>query len=1070
MSHSILPGTTGNEKGGLIIRKKKTDDGSSKSDNKSILGLDKLAIKKRAEMGQKNIRKKDYEDDYDLTPQISDTAYKKILDIREKHKDKRGIHIDNKYSGNRDYDRRKRSRSRDKSSRRYDDDRKRFKVPQTPKYNICDTPSRSYWNEDSRKKDYKFKEPSSSRSSRSSYDSERRRTKKSYHDTRESSVDMTPQYFNEEDKKQWEEEQNLLEREWYENDEYNPFANIPEEFVQKKEKQYKKRIADRKRMTHRQQQIKRDNDMWENNRLTTSGVVQRVGDYDDDFGEETDETAINLYVHNIIPPFLDGRFVYTKQTNPILPIKDITSDLAVVAAKGSRCVKKWKENLEKIKAQEKHWQLAGTKMGTLLGVQDDKNINQDGDVENNYKESQTFKHLLGDSKDNAVSEFALEKTIDEQRKFLPVYNVRDKMLKIIRENNVIIIVGETGSGKTTQLTQYLLEDGYGKYGMIGCTQPRRVAAMSVAKRVSEEMGVKLGEDVGYAIRFEDCTSEKTKIKYMTDGILLREFLSDSTLDQYSAIIMDEAHERSLNTDVLFGLLRDVTSKRLDLKLIVTSATMDSEKFANFFGGGTPIFEIPGRTFPVEVFHARIPADDYVEAAVKQCITIHLGGLPGDILIFMPGQEQIECTCDTVKERLLDLDDAPPLEILPIYSQLASEAQAKIFQKFSNGIRKVIVATNIAETSLTVDGIFFVIDPGFCKLKVYNPKIGMDALQVFPISQASANQRKGRAGRTGPGYCYRLYTNRQFKEEMLETTVPEIQRTNLSNVILLLKSLGVEDLLQFHFMDPPPQDNMLNSMYQLWTLGALDNVGRLSEKGRSMSEFPLEPTLSKLLIMSVELECSEEVLIIVSMLSVPSIFFRPKGREQDADGRKEKFQVAESDHLSYLHVYTQWKNNKYSQKWCTDNFIHYKALKKVREIRAQLKDIMDKLKLPLISCGTDWDVIRRCICSAYFHNAARLKGGSEYVNIRTGIACFLHFTSSLFGMGYTPDYVVYHELIMTTKEYMQCITAVDAHWLAEFGGMFYSVKEGTARTKYENATESRRRMNELLLETEASVRR
>jgi pre-mRNA-splicing factor ATP-dependent RNA helicase DHX38/PRP16 len=244
----------------------------------------------------------------------------------------------------------------------------------------------------------------------------------------------------------------------------------------------------------------------------------------------------------------------------------------------------------------------------------------------------------------------------------------------------------------------------------------------------------------------------------------------------------------------------------------------------------------------------------------------------------------------IKQRLEELDEAPPLAVLPIYSQLPSDLQAKIFQKAPGGMRKCIVATNIAETSLTVDGILFVIDPGYCKLKVFNPRIGMDALAIFPISQASANQRSGRAGRTGPGHCYRLYTERQMKDEMLRNTVPEIQRTNLANVVLLLKSLGVDELLKFHFMDAPPQDNILNSMYQLWTLAALDNTGRLTSLGRKMVEFPLDPTLSKMLIVSEEMKCSDEILSIVSMLSVPAIFFRPKGREEDADAKKEKFQV------------------------------------------------------------------------------------------------------------------------------------------------------------------------------------
>uniref|UniRef100_A0A674P0F2 RNA helicase n=1 Tax=Takifugu rubripes TaxID=31033 RepID=A0A674P0F2_TAKRU len=512
----------------------------------------------------------------------------------------------------------------------------------------------------------------------------------------------------------------------------------------------------------------------------------------------------------------------------------------------------------------------------------------------------------------------------------------------------------------------------------------------------------------------------------------QESLRESDLDHYSAVIMDEAHERSLNTDVLFGLLREVVSRRTDLKLIVTSATMDSDKFAAFFGN-VPIFHIPGRTFPVDILFSKTPQEDYVEAAVKQALQIHLSGLMGDILIFMPGQEDIEVS---------DMSGFIPLlvAVLPIYSQLPSDLQAKIFQKAPDGVRKCIVATNIAETSLTVDGIMFVVDSGYCKLKVFNPRIGMDALQVFPISQANANQRSGRAGRTGPGQCYRLYTQSAYKNEMLTTTIPEIQRTNLANVVLLLKSLGVQDLLLFHFMDPPPEDNMLNSMYQLWILGALDNTGALTPTGRLMVEFPLDPALSKMLIVSCDMCCSADILIIVSMLSVPAIFYRPKGREEESDQVREKFSVPESDHLTYLNVYMQWKNNNYSSIWCNDHFIHTKAMRKVREVRSQLKDIMVQQKMNLVSCGSDWDIIRKCICAAYFHQAAKLKGIGEYVNVRTGMPCHLHPTSSLFGMGYTPDYIIYHELVMTTKEYMQCVTAVDGEWLAELGPMFYSVKQ------------------------------
>ena len=467
--------------------------------------------------------------------------------------------------------------------------------------------------------------------------------------------------------------------------------------------------------------------------------------------------------------------------------------------------------------------------------------------------------------------------------------------------------------------------------------------------------------------------------------------------------------------------------------------MNADRFSAFFGAEQ--FTIPGRTFGVDTQYSRSPVEDYVDNAVRKVLAIHVSEGPGDILVFMTGQEDIEATCELVAERLRLLNDPAPLSILPIYSQMPADLQAKIFERAPTGVRKVIVATNIAETSLTVDGIMYVVDTGFSKLKVYNPKMGMDTLQITPISQANATQRAGRAGRTGPGKSFHLYTERAYRDEFYKQTIPEIQRTNLANTVLLLKSLGVKDLMDgFDFLDPPPQDVISTSLFDLWALNALDNVGNLTSLGKRMTAFPLDPTLAKLILTAVDWQCSDDLVTIVSMLSVPSVFYRPKERQEEADSAREKFFVSESDHLTLMNVYQQWKMNGCSDSWCTRHFLHPKALRRAQEIRDQITDIMKTHDMPLVSSGMDWDVIRKCICTGYYHQAAKSKGVSEYINLRTSVTVQLHPTSALYGLGYTADYVVYHELILTSKSYMSCVTAVDPHWLAEYGGVFYSIKE------------------------------
>nr|CAD7444609.1 unnamed protein product [Timema bartmani]CAD7455705.1 unnamed protein product [Timema tahoe] len=385
---------------------------------------------------------------------------------------------------------------------------------------------------------------------------------------------------------------------------------------------------------------------------------------------------------------------------------------------------------------------------------------------------------------------------------LPVWEYRAQFMKLLEENQCIVLVGETGSGKTTQIPQCVeYSRCKGKKG-VACTQPRRVAAMSVAQRVSEEMDVCLGQEVGYSIRFEDCSSAKTLLKYMTDGMLLREGMSDPMLENYQVILLDEAHERTLATDILMGVLKEVVKQRPDLKLVIMSATLDAGKFQQYFDNA-PLMNVPGRTHPVEIFYTPEPERDYLEAAIRTVIQIHMcEEIAGDVLLFLTGQEEIEEACKRIKREIDNLGpEVGDLKCIPLYSTLPPNLQQRIFEPAPpckpNGAvgRKVVVSTNIAETSLTIDGVVFVIDPGFAKQKVYNPRIRVESLLVSPISKASAQQRAGRAGRTKPGKCFRLYTEKAFKNEMQDNTYPEILRSNLGSVVLQLKKLGIDDLPQ-----------------------------------------------------------------------------------------------------------------------------------------------------------------------------------------------------------------------------------------------------------------------------------
>ena len=644
-----------------------------------------------------------------------------------------------------------------------------------------------------------------------------------------------------------------------------------------------------------------------------------------------------------------------------------------------------------------------------------------------------------------INEFKLRKkflSMREQRESLPIFQFKEELRKQIGSNRITIIVGETGSGKTTQLTQYLVEWGYAKYGRIGCTQPRRVAAMSVALRVSNEFGCKISEEVGYLIRFDDQCSEKTIIKYMTEGMLLRETLIDKDLSQYSVIILDEAHERTIATDVLFGLIKEAIKRRPTLKLIITSATLNSGKFSKFFDN-CPVFKIPGRTYDVEILYAKIPEVDYLEASLKTVLQIHLNEKPGDILLFLTGQEEIDNACSMLQLKVNTLGkNVPKLIVLPVYSAMPSELQIKIFEPAPPGARKCIVATNIAEASLTIDGIYYVVDPGFTKIKTFNSKVGMDNLIIVPISQSSAQQRAGRAGRTGPGKCYRLYTYNAFKNEMLPDTVPEIQRTNLADTVLILKALGINDLLNFEFMDPPPTPNLVSAMEQLYYLGALDEEGLLTKLGRRMAEFPLEPQLSKILLASVDLNCSEEITTIVSMLSVQNVFYRPKEKEEQADKKRARFINYQGDHITLLNVYNEYIKHQ-TEEWCKDNYLHYRNLAKAVEIKEQLRSILERYRLKMISCKGSYSQVRKAITAGYFSHVARCQK-DVYKTIIDDHEVFIHPSSALFNKN--PEWVVYHEVVNTSKEYMRNVSTINPRWLMDVAGKYFKVCDPNVLTK------------------------
>ncbi|KAI9754690.1 MAG: DEAH-box ATP-dependent RNA helicase prp43 [Chaenotheca gracillima] len=661
------------------------------------------------------------------------------------------------------------------------------------------------------------------------------------------------------------------------------------------------------------------------------------------------------------------------------------------------------------------------------------------------------------------------------RRDLPVHAERDEFLRLFHESQFLVFVGETGSGKTTQIPQFVLFDDLPHFQgkMVACTQPRRVAAMSVAQRVANEMDVGLGDEVGYSIRFEDVTSQKTILKYMTDGMLLREAMNDNNLSRYSVIMLDEAHERTLATDILMAVLKEVATRRPDLKIIIMSATLDAQKFQKYFNGA-PLLAVPGRTHPVEIFYTPEPERDYVEAALRTVLQIHATEPEGDILLFLTGEEEIE---DAVRKISLEADemvreaDAGTLKVYPLYGTLPPQQQQKIFDpapppRKAGGRpgRKCIVATNIAETSLTIDGIVYVVDPGFSKQKVYNPRIRVESLLVSPISKASAQQRAGRAGRTRPGKCFRLYTEGAFKKELIEQTHPEILRSNLSNTVLELKKLGIDDLVHFDLMDPPAPDTMMRALEELNYLACLDDNGDLTVLGKMASEFPLDPALAVMLISSPEFYCSNEMLSLTALLSVPQIFVRPASARKRADEMKALFAHPDGDHLSMLNVYHAFKGPEAQndpKQWCHNHFLSLRALQSADNVRLQLKRIMETHELDLISTPFEdkkyYENIRRALVAGFFMQVAKKESsGKTYTTMKENQSVLLHPSTVL---GQDSEWVLYNEFVLTTKNYIRTVTAVRPEWLLDIAPAYYdlsSFKDGEIKSALTRTIEKIRR--------------
>ena len=665
---------------------------------------------------------------------------------------------------------------------------------------------------------------------------------------------------------------------------------------------------------------------------------------------------------------------------------------------------------------------------------------------------------------------------EEFRKSLPIYQHREIILEAIKKNDFLIITGETGSGKTTQLPQYIIESMKKKdlnsindesIPRVVITQPRRVAAIQMAKRIAYEKNYTLGNEIGYTIRFEDKSNlSKTLIKFVTDGILVRECLTDKLLSTYNIVIIDEAHERSLYSDILFALVKNaVIQRKGDLKLIIMSATLNREQFTTYFNN-CPLLKIGGKLFPVDITYHPSRMEKRVETSVKIAIRIHLHENKGHILAFLTGFEECEQACKMTYNILDNLSKkgkkVPPMMIMPLYGAQNTEDQAKIFEKVSTNCRKLIYCTNIAETSLTVDGVRYVIDCGYVKQKVYSHSTAMDSLMIVPISKVQAVQRAGRAGRTGPGKCLRLYTSQFYNNQMPDVIVPEILRVNLSSTILTLKSMGIDNVIEFDFMEKPSKEAIIEALKELYYLQAIDNDGHITLLGYEMAKFPIDCCYSRALIASRLFNVSNEMEILVSMVSAESPWINVNKYDEDKrayfDKTKTEFFDRFSDHMTLLNIFKELEYNNFNEEWCNKHFLHIRALKQARNIRAQISDYVKKINLKSIQSFfniekiemqkqsieenrtlDDYEkiniLLRMSLCQGFFMNAARKMSNSTdglgFIRIIDGVSVTLDHFSALAIKKTKPELVMYTELGGTiTKPVIKMVSIIELGWINE----------------------------------------